>query len=130
LTIKEISTSRRLAWQLEKMPSAAAAGSAVTYHLIRQAITDRCCLTGSYDGRIRHFAPHAIGQGEDGQANVLAFQYAGQSMTDLPPGGEWRCFRVDGLSGVRRNDDRWHSRRNYSRRPHSCVARIDIAVPM
>jgi hypothetical protein len=51
----------------------------VSYALIRQAILDRCSLTATYDGSVRHFCPHAIGSDTKGESNVMAFQYAGGS---------------------------------------------------
>jgi hypothetical protein len=99
----------------------------MSYAIVRQAILDRCCLSATYQGSIRHFAPHAIGQGKDSEANVMAFQYGGSSSKRLAPGGEWRCFRVAGLTGVRRNEDRWESASDHGR-PNTCVTQIDVQV--
>jgi hypothetical protein len=96
---------------------------------IRNAILKQKCLTGIYEGAVRRFAPHALGTTSDGTPGVFAFQYAGASSTSLPPGGEWRCFHLDALSHVLENDDRWHTRPNYSLSRQSCLARIDLAVP-
>ena len=96
---------------------------------LRDAIRERRCLSGLYKGSLRHFAPHALGTASDDTRKVFVFQYAGESSGGLPPGGEWRCFLIDGLSSVRANGDRWRTRSNYSLRRQHCLARIDVAVP-
>jgi hypothetical protein len=97
--------------------------------VLRDAIQKRRCLSARYGGSLRHFAPHALGVGIDGTSHVFVFQYAGESSGGLPRGGDWRCFRVDGLSAVRANGERWRTRSNYSLQRQSCLARIDLAVP-
>ena len=99
----------------------------MSYQVIRQAVLDRHCLTAVYEGRVRHFSPHAIGQSNDGKTNVMSYQYAGESSQPLPSDGQWRCFRVDGLSEVQTNNDPWRTRDDHSR-PNSCVTRIDVQV--
>ena len=96
---------------------------------LRNAIQKRLCLSGLYGGSIRHFAPHALGAGVDDAPHVFVFQYAGDSAGGLPRGGDWRCFRVDGLSAVRANSERWRTLSNYSLSHQSCLARVDLAVP-
>jgi len=95
---------------------------------LRDAILNRRCLSGLYEGSLRHFSPHALGASTADIRHVLVFQYAGESSGGLPRGGEWRCFRVEGLSAVRVNGDRWRTRSNYSLRRQHCLARIDLAV--
>jgi hypothetical protein len=95
---------------------------------LRDAIQERRCLSGLYEGLFRHFAPHALGAGTDDTPHVFVFQYAGESSGGLPRGGDWRCFRVDRLSAVRANGERWRTRSNYSLQRQSCLARIDLAV--
>ena len=95
---------------------------------LRDAIQKRRCLSGLYEGLPRHFAPHALGAGTDDTPHVFVFQYAGESSGGLPRGGDWRCFRVDRLSAVRANGERWRTRSNYSLQRQSCLARIDLAV--
>lgn len=99
----------------------------MVYNIIKQAILHKQSLTGTYQRRIRHFSPHAIGQSDDGQTNVMAFQYGGDSSKGLPPGGEWRCFEVEQLSGVSVNGDAWQTGNGFSS-PNTCVTRIDVTV--
>jgi hypothetical protein len=97
----------------------------MSYTLIRQAALDTQCLTGTYQGIIRHFAPYAVGRDYQGEDNVLAFQYAGGSRRRLSPGGQWRSFRVDGLGDLRINDDPWPDGEDNGR-PNSCVTEVDV----
>ena len=99
---------------------------AMSYTLIRQAVLDRCSLTATYDGSIRHFSPHAIGSDNKGESSVMAFQYLGGSDQGLPSGGDWRFFRVNGLYGVRRNEDGWHAGNDHSTK--NSIVRIDVEV--
>ena len=96
--------------------------------VLRDAIQQQRCLNGLYGGLLRRFAPHALGADSRDAPYVFVFQYAGESSGGLPRGGDWRCFRVDALSAVRANDDRWRTRSNYSLQRQSCLARVDVAV--
>ena len=92
-----------------------------TYNLVRHAVIDKCCVTATYRGRLRHFSPHAIGRSDDGSTNVMGFQYGGDSSRPLP---EWRCFHVTDLRGVTRNNDPWRTASDHSRM-NTCVTRVD-----
>ena len=97
----------------------------MNYAIIRQAVIEKCCLTAVYQNRVRHFSPHAIGRSNDGDTNVMAFQYGGDSSKGLPPGGKWRCFRVDDLAAISKNKDVWHTGFDHGR-PNTCVTQIDV----
>ena len=99
----------------------------MSYALIRQAILDRTCVSANYQGSRRHFAPHCIGLGKDRAEHVMGFQYAGGSSKGLPPGGQWRCFRVADLSNVSCNSDSWQSSPDHAR-PNTCVVQVDVQV--
>ena len=99
-----------------------------TDDVLSAAIRDKQCLTGLYDGTIRHFAPHALGAASDGTPAAFVFQYAGETTTGLPIGGEWRCFNLDRLSHLRRNEHRWRSRSNYSLKRQSCLATVEVGL--
>lgn len=98
-----------------------------TYQTIKQAIIDHVCLTANYKGNVRHFSPHALGSNDEGEINVMTYQYGGYSNTKLPYDGDWRCFQVNLLQDVRRNDDQWHTKNDHSKR-NRCVTRVDIQV--
>jgi hypothetical protein len=101
-----------------------------TDDVLSAAIQDKQCLTGLYDGVVRHFAPHALGTKSDGTPAVFVFQYAGETTTGLPSGGEWRCFDLDRLSHLRLNEHRWRSRSNYSLKRQTCLAMIRVGLPI
>jgi hypothetical protein len=98
---------------------------AKTYQLVRQAVLDHGCVSAVYDARVRHFCPHALGLDKDGAVRVLGLQYGGESTRALSAGGDWRCFRLAGLTEVRRNADRWRTRPGHSQ-ANSCVVRVDV----
>jgi hypothetical protein len=75
--------------------------------------------------------PHVIGE-KNGHAQTLLYQFAGESSQGLEHDGSpanWRCLRVDELSGVfvRRSTGEWHSASNYST-VQTCVNEIDVKV--
>lgn len=86
---------------LEREPSA-------TYDIVRQPIVDRRSLNAVYDECIRFFSPVALGRCSNGEAGVIAYQYAGRRPEmRLPVGGDWACFRLDRLRWLQPNLDRW-----------------------
>ncbi|WP_315830897.1 hypothetical protein [Bradyrhizobium prioriisuperbiae] len=95
------------------------------YDLIRSAVLDHRCLTATYRRRVRHFSPHCLGRNKDGGFSVLGFQYAGQSSTVLPAGGEWRCFAVSELTGIHINNDPWRTGSHAGSRS-GCVKLVDV----
>jgi hypothetical protein len=99
-----------------------------TDDVLSATIRDKQCLTGLYDGAVRHFAPHALGTTPDGAPAVFVFQYAGETTTGLPIGGEWRCFQLDRLSHLQLNGHRWRSRSNYSLKRQTCLATVTIGL--
>lgn len=99
----------------------------MSYAVLRNAIVNKKQVTCTYRGFYREICPHVIGKGKDGHEMVLSYQFAGQSSTGLPPGGEWRCMRVDEMSHVTSRDGDWHTGDNRSR-PQTCVKDIDVEV--
>jgi hypothetical protein len=93
-----------------------------SYNLIRQAILDKRSLTATYQGRVRHFSPHAIGRSDEGSRNLMAYQYDGGSSGPLP---EWRCFHISELRDVTTNNDAWHTASDHSRM-NTCVTHVDV----
>lgn len=97
------------------------------YAILRDAIINKKQVTCIYRGLQRAICPHVIGIGKDGHQMVLSFQFAGQSSKGLPPGGEWRCMRVDEMGQVASRTGAWHTGDNHSR-PQRCVKDIDVEV--
>lgn len=96
-----------------------------TYRLFRAAITGRRQITCHYQGLYREICPHILGH-KHGHETALTFQFAGQSASGLPPGGEWRCLFLAQVQNVRLRDGQWHSRHHTE--PQSCVDIIDVEV--
>lgn len=97
-----------------------------TFILIQSAIRAKQQITCMFQGRYREMCPHVIGY-KNGREQVLNFQFAGESSTELPPGGEWRCMPVQGLSNVAVREGVWHTATNHSR-PQTCVDEVVTEV--
>lgn len=96
------------------------------YATLRNAILQKFQVLASYHGHYREFCPHAIGT-KRGRQHALGYQFAGHSSSGLPPGGEWRCFDIAGLSTVGIRAGQWHTGESHTR-PQSCVDEIDVEV--
>jgi hypothetical protein len=79
-----------------------------------------------YLGFTRLMCPHVIGL-KQGKERALFFQFAGGSRSGLPPGGEWRCLDLSGLSKISIYAGRWRQGPSKTR-PQSCVDQIDVQV--
>jgi len=101
------------------MPSA-------TYRLIRKAIQNEQQITCRYRGHERELCPHIIGC-TDGEEKLLAWQFGGTTSSTLPPGGEWRCLRIAGISEVKAREGRWHTGSGH-RTTQRCVQEIDLDI--
>ncbi len=101
----------------------------MTLEILEQAIRERRCVTGHYGGSERHFAPHAIGFKSDGTPAAFVFQYGGDTASQLPPTGQWRCLHLLDLSDLRLNDHRWRTSSNYSLARQTCLAEIALSLP-
>lgn len=97
-----------------------------TYALLAEAIRTKQQVVARYHGEERIFSPHALGT-KQGIEHVLVYQFAGGSVTGLPPGGEWRCLSVDELSEIRLESGAWHTSPNVFN-PQSCLDDVDVVV--
>jgi hypothetical protein len=96
-----------------------------TYALVRRAIEERRQVDATYDGRQRRMCPHVVGT-TDGRPRALFFQFAGGSGRGLPPGGDWRCLLLDGLTDISIHDGPWHTRAHSE--PQHCVEDVDLEI--
>jgi len=96
--------------------------------ILEQAIRGRKCVTGLHRGTERHFAPHAIGFTSDQVPAAFVFQYGGETSSQLPSRGDWRCLHLRDLSDLRLNDHRWRTFPNYSLAEQTCLKEIALAV--
>jgi hypothetical protein len=73
--------------------------------MIKKAIEDRACLTGTYFSFRVRFAPHALGRDERSAQTVIAFEYRGMTTGR----SNWVALAVDRLRGLQRVSDPWRS---------------------
>jgi hypothetical protein len=78
------------------MPSAA-------YKLFEKAMTSRKQVLCTYNGYYRELCPVILGH-TNGQEMALAYQFAGQSKSGLPPRGQWKCLSLAKVSSIQLRD--------------------------
>jgi hypothetical protein len=100
--------------------------ASATYKLFRQAILDEKQIVCVYKDHRRELCPHIIGH-TGGQEKVLAFQFAGETSTTLPRGGEWRCLYLAEVRDARLRVGAWHAG-NTHRTSQRCVEVIDLDI--
>jgi hypothetical protein len=79
-----------------------------------------------YGGYAREICPVILGHSE-GQEKALTYQFAGQSRSGLPQGGEWRCLFLVKVTKARLRDGPWSVGSSHSQ-PQGCVQIVDIDV--
>jgi hypothetical protein len=102
--------------------------------MIREAILNKNIIIASYHGHVREMCPHVIGK-KNGRAQVLLYQFAGESSRGLQPDGSpanWRCLRIDELSevSIKESLGAWHTASNYSVAAQKCVGEIEAMVQL
>lgn len=97
-----------------------------TYELFRQAMAERKQIVCLYGGRRRELCPVILGH-TGGEEKALTFQFAGESSSRLPPGGEWRCLSLAKVSEVTLRDGPWFAGTGHAA-PQSCVEIVDFDV--
>ena len=90
------------------------------------AINQKKQVTGYYDGFYREMCPHVIGW-KGAVHHVLSYQFAGDSSKGLPPGGDWKCMDVDGISQLALRDGPWQTGATHGK-PQTCVDRVEAVV--
>jgi hypothetical protein len=96
------------------------------FELLHRAILDRKQVVCSYKGRRREVCPYILGHSGN-EEKALVFQFAGESASKLPPGGEWRCLFLKDISDVVLRDGRWYGDAPH-RAPQTCVDEVYIDV--
>lgn len=99
------------------------------YDLLVSAIENKMAVSARYEGKYREFCPHVIGF-KNGVAQLLGYQFAGESSSGLKPEGSaenWRCMKLEKLTEVRMLQSGWHTASNHGR-PQTCVDEIDAEV--
>jgi hypothetical protein len=101
------------------MPSA-------TYELFREAMAGRKQIVCTYQGYRREVCPVILGH-SGGEEKALTYQFAGESSSKLPPGGNWRCLTLSMVSDVELRDGPWITGGSHSA-SQSCVEVVDFDV--
>ena len=83
-------------------------------------------VTCSYRGVHREVCPHILGHTK-GREVVLTYQFAGESSSGLPRGGEWRCLFLDEVENASVREGAWHTGSGHRTR-QVCVETVDIDV--
>jgi hypothetical protein len=96
------------------------------YQLFAEAMRQRKQLVCIYAGYRRELCPIILGHSQ-GEEKALAFQFAGESRSGLPPGGEWRCLFLAKASEIRLRAGPWRNGLSH-RQPQGCVAEVDLDV--
>ena len=97
-----------------------------TYAIFKDAIIKKLQVTCTYNEYYREMCPHVIGT-KNGKAQVLSYQFAGESSSGLPPGGEWRCMEVELISDAESQPGDWHTGPSHTQ-PQTCVDDVDVEV--
>lgn len=78
---------------------------------IRDALRERRLLKFRYHEHERRVEPHALGRMKDGALMLLAWQVAGGSHSEPPPG--WRNFLLTDIAGIELQEERFAPRPDY-----------------
>jgi hypothetical protein len=97
------------------------------YRSFWEAVRTRRQVVFSYGGRHREACPTILGYNKDEREAVLVFQFAGESTTRLPPGGEWRCFELAKVTDLRLRSGPWHGEARHSA-TQPCIRHVDVDV--
>ena len=97
-----------------------------TYDLFAQAMADRKQIVCVYDGYPRELCSIVLGRTK-GQEVALVYQFAGESKSGLPPGGQWKCLHLNKISDVTLRDGPWHAGSSH-KRAQACVEIVDLDV--
>jgi hypothetical protein len=100
--------------------------SSQTYELFAQALLGRQQVVCLYDGYRRELCPIILGHTK-GEEAALVYQFAGESRSGLPPGGEWKCLRLAKASDVRLREGPWFAGTSHQR-AQACVEVVDLDV--
>jgi hypothetical protein len=97
-----------------------------TYRLFKQAILERKQIICVYNGKHRELCPIVLGY-KNGEEKCLTFQVGGESTSQLPPRGEWRCLELSKVRNARMRDGPWREGDQHGR-PQACIDIVDLDV--
>jgi len=89
------------------MPSA-------TYGLFLTAMRERRQIVCVYQGHRRELCPILLGR-TGLEEKSLVFQFAGDTRDGpIPPPGDWKCLKLEGVRDVELRPGRWHAGDSHS----------------
>jgi hypothetical protein len=80
-----------------------------------------------YRGFQRECSPHILGYRKDGREVVFVFQFAGESSSNLPRAGDWRCFYLAEVNTLLLRSGPWKTGTTH-RTTQVCVELVDVDV--
>jgi len=105
--------------------------SSLSYQMIRDAMEARQQVHATYGGFHRELSVHEIGLGPNGNDQIMAYQFGGESskgpVIDQPEESRWRCFDVGQLSDLVIVDGPWHTAVNRGR-GNTCIVSTDYEI--
>jgi hypothetical protein len=96
------------------------------YRLFAEAMGTYRPVVCMYRGRARAICPVILGH-SDGKEKALTYQFAGESNSSLPPGGQWRCLFLSEVSEAELGDGPWVVGSGHTQ-PQDCVKEVDLDV--
>jgi hypothetical protein len=79
-----------------------------------------------YGGHRREACPAILGFTRKAE-KALVFQFGGDSGSGLPPGGEWRCLSLAGVTVLELREGPWHAPSDNGPE-QTCVADVEYDV--
>lgn len=89
-------------------------------------MTSRKQVICTYDGYPRELCPVILGH-TNGREVALAYQFAGESRSGLPPRGQWKCLSLSKVGNVALRDGPWHAGGSHTT-AQRCVRQVDLDV--
>ena len=108
------------------MPKARRPKKSPVYKLLAEAMDAFRPVVCMYRGCARAICPVILGH-SNGKEKALTYQFAGESNSGLPPGGEWRCLFLAEVSEAELGDGPWIVGSRHSQ-PQGCVKEVDRDV--
>ena len=97
-----------------------------TYALFEQAMRLRKPMFCMYGGFPRELCPIILGHSQ-GEEKALTYQFAGESSSGLPRGGQWRCLWLSKVCDIQLREGPWISGTGHTQ-PQACVEIVDLDV--
>ena len=79
-----------------------------------------------YGGKRREVCPAILGHTRNAE-KALVFQFGGESGSNLPPGGEWRCLPLSGVTIIELRDGPWIVGRDHGT-AQTCIEQVEYDV--